>query len=90
MNVFGKVFEIVDGLLDCVVLQAGNAQVWIWVTEAIESVLQNDRAPIFLLSCKSVNFSPSRNKTKTAPINPLIVLLVKYPVYPERAGKREK
>ena len=50
-----EILQIVDGLLDIEHLKALNAEVRVWIREAEESVLKNDRGTMLLLGNLSVD-----------------------------------
>jgi len=49
VDILGKVFEVIDSLLNCVKAKALNAQIWQGVAKTIESMLKNDSGAILLL-----------------------------------------
>ena len=49
IDILGKVFEVIDSLLNCVKAKALNAQIWQGVAKTIESMLKNNGGAILLL-----------------------------------------
>lgn len=57
VHILGEIDQIIDCLLNSVQPEALNGQVWVWIAEAVEPVLDDDSRTILLLGDTSIDGS---------------------------------